>query len=992
MKKIIKLLLILPVLLFVSYIVFLLYIKNSINIIDIKNNINKSLSEKIQEYKKHQLFLKKDIKFLIRGRVELSVFPTIKIVVNDISLNDIQFRSNLFSVNIKKTELKLSFFDFLKKKVTINDVIIDTITINIQQNELAGFYMDKKITKKIVKMEENEVIGIKTKIKNLLVDNKNNKIKDGYKEIEVIEDIRIDLDNSEVEYMFLYLLKTIKINDILAKKDLKVIFSNTYLNYIRNGSIQNEIKNINGTLNIDKKINIKCTFLLNNINGNLNISYFVDKDKNSNIDLKLTDSMNDNIYFNYIGNNLIMLKYEDIIANIKINADIKSFNDFSQWILFSDSKYYYLIDYKRSIKSEIDLTKNSSLLNVKTLTLKSNDVDISGNFYRSENFKLNVDINKLNLDDIIINMNKNISLTDDSMIMIFKTNNMEEIITKLSSENNNKNKNNGSIKINIKELVKSNRVIKDSVLNLEVEEGNYKINNFKINLNGMNINIHNQEKIGNLFVNNLKIEGQNFEDITSFLSLPNFFEIKEFTIESKIFIHNNILYLFDYNVKNSEQKIISGSLEYSLDRSKNYIACTIDIDKLAVNLENQKNRTLKEELLWLNNFTKNIFIDLVVKNLTYNDIQNINVKAKLNFSPGYLNLYEISDINFENIRNIKGKITLDIRNKSSLIYADLSISNIKKDINLVNYVFDIEKYKNLLLRSKIDQDNRTNYWVNKLFSFPMFDGINGNISLKIQDFIINKLPINNIEANANIENGVIDIKNMKFDGLGGTTNIKANIDIKNIRKLSLTLSETLYSISDLAKLFIGKNELIGDLTGSIGLAGIISGVGFNSEIFNSSLNMQFKFIGNNFFIKKIGLDDLRKKLSLIYTDKNLRDNFNTREIIINGTGTTFNNFSGDFVMASGISKLSAKANGEGISSNLDLKVDSSTNSTTINMLNTSAIMIKAGQDNFPLYINVNFTEDFANKANLIINTNQVDEYVSQVKKLTSKKNNKQQNK
>ena len=187
--------------------------------------------------------------------------------------------------------------------------------------------------------------------------------------------------------------------------------------------------------------------------------------------------------------------------------------------------------------------------------------------------------------------------------------------------------------------------------------------------------------------------------------------------------------------------------------------------------------------------------------------------------------------------------------------------------------------------------------------------------------------------------------------------------------------------------------MIGDLTGNIGLAGIISGVGFNSGVFNSSLSMQFKLIGNNFLIKKIGLDDLRKKLSLVYTDKNLRDNFNTKEIIINETGTVFNNFSGTFVMNSGKSNLSLKAEGNGISSNLDLKVDSTdTNMTTINMISTSAIMVNAANNNFPLYINISFLEDFTNKAKLIINTSQIDQYIDQVRNISDNINSKKNTK
>ena len=994
MKKIIKFILIIPVILFVIYIGFLSYIKSSININSIKDNINKSLSDKIQEYKQHQLFLKKDIKFAIRGKINLSIFPTIKIIVNDININDVQYRDNILSINVKDVEFKLGFFNFLRKKISVNDIIVNTVVVNIQQNKLADFYIKKEIVKKIVKMEENEVTGIKTTIRNLLINNKNNDIQEGYKEIEVVEDVRVDLDNSEVDYMFLNLIKTIKIDSLSLKDNLKIEFSNSLLNYIRNGTVQKEIKSISGTLALeDNKINIKCNFLLNNINGNLDITYSVDKDKKNNIDIKLVDSMEDFVSINYIGNNPLITKYMEIIANIKANFNVKNYNDFSQWVILPDSKYYYLIDYKRAITSEINLSKNmGNIVNVKKFIINGEDVDIDTNLQNSNDFKLNININKLRLDNIIINTSKNKPATDDTQIMIFKTTDINELMS-LSSENNKKNNKNGNIRINIKELSKESRTLKDSILDLSIENGSYIINNFNINLNGMKIDIANQEKIGELFVNNLKMEGQDFSDITKLFGIPNIFGIKEFAIESKIFAHNNVIYLINYNVKNGEQIIIGGSLEYSFDKTKSYIAMIMNLDNLSINIENKKSKTLKEDLLWLNNFTKNIFISLSINNLTYNKLSNINVKTKFNFSPGYLNLYDISNIDFENIKNIKGNFLLDIRNKTSVISADISILNITKDINLINNVFDIEKYKNILLRENINEKNRANYWVNKLFSFPRFDGINGNISLKIQDFIFNKLPIQNIIATANIENGTINITDMKFDGLGGKTNIKAIIDAKNTRKVSLTLNETVYSIGDLAKLFVGENKLIGDLTGNIGLAGIISGVGFNSGVFNSSLSMQFKLIGNNFLIKKIGLDDLRKKLSLVYTDKNLRDNFNTKEIIINETGTVFNNFSGTFVMNSGKSNLSLKAEGNGISSNLDLKVDSTdTNMTTINMISTSAIMVNAANNNFPLYINISFLEDFTNKAKLIINTSQIDQYIDQVRNISDNINSKKNTK
>lgn len=976
MKKIVKnTIIILPILLFLAYLTLLIFIKNSLDRNKVRNSINESLELKIKEYKKHYLFQNKDIKFSIQGGISISSIPTLKMIIKDIIIKDVQYRDNLFSTIIKKIEIKLSFKDFFKKKLTVNNAIATGIEINIQDNELPDFYLKKEIVKKKVKLEDNEVYGFKNKLKDILAGNIDNTVEEGYKIVEVVEDVKVDLDNIMVQLMLLDLIKTLEISNLNFSKKTDIVFSGANLNFIRNNSIQKEIKNISGNISGEKTKKMTANFSLNNITGKANF-ILVRKDKDVNLEADISNDLDDKINLKYLGNNPMSKDLDKLLANLVIEVKTKSFNDFSQWILSTDSKYYYLLDYKKNIQFKADINKKEKFYSVKSFSIKGEDIDISGSLDLNDTKNIFVfDINNLNLNNIVINFKKHKTTTDPNIINIFKVKSQEELIELISNKNDS-NSINSSTKINVKNIFKNGKTLKDSIFDFEMSNGSYRINNFKVNYDDIAITVDNQQEINGIFINDISMSGSDFTNITSFLNIPNFFNIKEFNLKSKILIYNNIIYLIDYIVGNDNNKI-NGSFEYSFG-DKNYIACSAEINNIEIKTKKKKTKTLKEQLLWLNNFTKNVFLDLSINNLNYNDIENIAFKSKVNYLPGCLNLYDIKDISFEKVNKVSGSILFDIRKNNPFIKIDLSIDNIEKEINLINYVFDIEKYKNILLREAINEKNQANYWVNKLFSIPLFDQINGKVDLNIKQFNLNKLPLNDIKCDLDINGGILNIKDIRFNGLGGSTILKGNVDLKTTKSLNLTLTDTIYRVSDVVKMFINSDK-IGSLDGTIGIGGIIKGVGFNSGVFNSSLSMESKFVGKDLFIKKIGFDDLRNKLLKIYTDIEILKNLDVKKTLMNDTGTKFNNFNGIFKMNSGISNFSADAKGNGISTKIELKVDNTSNSTTIKMINTSLIMTRAGNSSIPLYLTVNFNEDFANKANLTINTDQIDEYIKQIR-------------
>jgi hypothetical protein len=448
-------------------------------------------------------------------------------------------------------------------------------------------------------------------------------------------------------------------------------------------------------------------------------------------------------------------------------------------------------------------------------------------------------------------------------------------------------------------------------------------------------------------------------------------------------VHNSTIYLKDYELGGENTKIF-GSLEYFFGSGNGYLAYMANFDDLNVNFSDKKVATLKEKLLWLNNFTKNIFADVSIKNLSYGEAKKIsNFRSKINYSPGYINFYDIERADFDILDKLSGNFSLDIRGKSPIIEINFNIEEIRINQDLIGCVIDIEKYKNLLLKEPINQENQMRYWVNGLFSIPKFDEINGNVNIGIGKVLINSAILENIELISSMENGVFSVQNFKFNGLGGATELRGILDLKATKVINLVLTDTIYNLEEIFKLFTAKDSGIKSFKGTVGLGGIIRGAGYDRNIFDNSLNMQFKFVGKNLFIQQIGLDDLRDKLARIYEDRELLT-INVRETLLNSSGTLFNDFSGIFTMGNAVSNLSMDARGDKTSTKLALKIDNSTKDTNIEALNTSAILNRVGNAEFPLYLTVKFTENFANKANLDINTEQIDAYLGEIKKLLTK--------
>ncbi|MDR2777990.1 MAG: AsmA-like C-terminal region-containing protein [Rickettsiales bacterium] len=976
MKKII---LLTPPALVLVYTVLLTVIKNSFKVSEIRNNINKTLAAEIEEHKENYFFRDRKVSLSIDGKITLSAFFSVKLSVNNIVLKKIQYKDYSIDANVNRIEFKLSLLDFLLKKINILTATASGIKVIVQDNQLANFYIHKQSVKKLVKLEENEVLGLKDKLKTIFTGNNASTPEIGYKEVEIIEDRIIDVDNSRVKLMLLNLAKKIAIFGFNVDKRVNMVFFGANVTYIENDVVQKEIRDISGKIARDGNTKLSSNFVLNNISSSVNINFKSDK-ADCIFDLKVLNESMDEIHINYKGNNPTVSDFDNIVAEYNLQVKAANFNNFLQWFLLANSKYYYLFDYKNSITFKLDVAKNRKLYNIKSFAINSKDIDITGSLnYSGEKDVFLIKVDNLNLDDIVLNLMKPGTCDYKDRISIFKVDDTRDLY-KIISENKLENSRDGVIKINIKNLTRENLKLSNSLLDLEIIDGSYKINKFTVNLNDMEIRANNQKKANGLFVSDLSIVGKDFSGVANFLNIPDIIKMKEFNLKSKILVHNNTIYLKDYELNGKNSKI-SGSLEYFFGSGNGYLAYTANFDSLTVDFTSDKANTLKEKLLWLNNFTKNIFADVNIGTLRYGENRKIsNFSSKINYSPGYINFYDIKQVDFDFMEKLSGNLSLDIRGRNPLMKINFEIDGIKINQDLISCVVDIEKYKNLLLKEPINQENQMKYWVNRLFLIPKFDEINGNISVNIKKALINGAILDNVAFAGSIENGAFSIQNFKFNGLGGTTELRGILDLKATRVVNLVLTDTVYNLEEIFKFFTGENSGIKSFKGAIGLGGIIRGAGYDRNIFDSSLNMQFKFIGKNLFIQQIGLDDLRDKLARTYEDKKLLD-MNVREILLGSSGTIFSDFNGIFTMANAISNLSVDAKGDRTSTKLVLKVDNSTRYTNIEALSTSAILNRVGSTELPLYLTVKFTENFANKANLNINTEQIDSYLEKIKNL-----------
>ena len=983
MKKLLKLFLIIFIIFIVVFFGFITYLKNSINLNSLKQNINSSTALILEEHNKHYHFKDKELKFSINGQINI-VFP-FKLVINNIEIKNIQYKDVLINGNIKKIEIKLNIKDLLNKKITPKDVNILGSELYIDKNKLDDFYYKLEKVKKIVKLEDNEVFGVKDKLKSLLTstnDNKVSEIEEGYKEVEIEEEIRYDLDNKKARLVLVDIINNLSKN-LEIKKNIH--FSNVFITIINNKNIEKELKNINGSIKFnDKEIKTEANFLLNNINGYLAL-LITNSGNKYNYNLEIKNNIQDNISIKLTNDNLLINNFKDINSNIEVNFNTQNLNNLIQWLFSANSKIYNVFNYKKQFTLKTNIIKNNKYYNIKNMVVDAEDIKLKSNInFTENNNNIVLDVEKINFDNFTINLYKSNFINEDKNINIYKYDTFDKLLSSLKTNETVDKEKITTFSLNIKELIYKNNILKDSTIEIEKNNKKYKIKKLNLNLKDLKIVAEEPKEQNGFYYNNLTITGENFDIISKMINADNIVKINKFSLNSNIFINDAIIYCYDYILKNDKNEIITnGNMEYSLKNNNNYIALTSNFNDLIINHEKKQVSTLKEKFLWLNNISSNVFVDLKINNLIYNE-KKIQFNSKIHYYPGFIHLYDIQNITTNNFKNITGDILLGLGKKEPILNVNLSIEEINYKGDLINYVFNIEKYKNILLETEINKELENKYWIKKLFLIPTLEEINGQIDIKTNNILINNSHITDFNFISSIQNGILNLDNFKFNGFGGFTELKGSVDLKKSRNINLILTDTIYDIEEIFKLFSEKNN--DSIKGTIGIGGLFRANGFNESVLLSSMNFSFKFISNNLYIKKLGLEELKRKLDLIYSDDVILNNFEANKIILNDSGTTFKNVEGNLSLTSGVNNLIIDSSTDSITNKLIFKIDNSGKTLIIDAINTSIITTKVGDTILPLYTMITFKEDFSNKAKLKINTEQIDEYIKKVKETKNKTN------
>lgn len=987
MSKIIKLL---CLILITPIIIFYFIISSKINTKKIKNDINIFLDKQLETNRTHYLYNNRELKAKINGNIKLKIFPSAKLIINSLELKNLQHQNTLVNGTLNKIEINIGLKNIFKKKLNFNNLLITNATIIIEKNILPNSYKTKQKVKKIIKLEQNEVLGIKDKLKEILTGTSNEEktiIKEGFKEQIVEEEVKIQLDNENIKKSVINLLKLDLAYIDFDNKKIHININNSNIKIIKNNNLDKEYKNINLILNNrTDTFQINGKYITTNLESSINGDIVI-KDDNLNLIIKLSNNENDSLTFEYKGkNNLFKVdNIFDLDGDKKINIESSSLNNFLQWFLPASSEYYTKFNYKNKISIIVDFN-NISGFNINNLIIKSEDLKLNGKLKFADNNDIDINIEKINLNNFTINTKIEKSNIYENNINIFKYNNLESLLKFLNEINLEKSQK-AKININIAEIINKTDTIKDSKINLEIINGNYKINNFIFNLNDLNINISNQIENNNFYINDISIKGTNFDKISQIFNLENFFEIKEFELTSKFFVYNNIIYLIDLKLHDEEQ-IINGDLEYSFERKNQYLAANININKIEIKHSFERKKFLKENFLLLNNIQNNIFLHLIVNKVIFNDL-DIKFDSFIYYSNGLLNLYKINNIESNFFKNINGSFSLNIKNSKPNLNINLNIKEIKKEIYLLDYIINLNKYKNIILdadKEKLEESK--NYWINQLFELPYFNDIFGEIAIKINNINLNSKNLNNIIIDCKIDNGVIDLNKINFNGFGGITNIRGKLDLKESKIIHLILDEAIYDLKDLVFLLINKEQDF--ISGKLGIGAVFKAQGYNKKIFLASENLESKFIIKNLYLKPIGIDQLKKNLNLVFENTKILESLNTQKAVLDGSGTNYYDVNGVFTIDKNLVNLNASGEGSGFASKFDLKVDNNFESPIIKLVNTNSMLINLNTKNIPLYYTISFIENFSNKAKLSINTTQIDDYLKLIKK--SFKNNENEQK
>lgn len=849
--------------------------------------------------------------FQVDGEIYVAFLPSPRIIVNDISFNNLLSDSKNLDINAKSVTIKPEIFSLFNGNLKINSLIFKFPKIklgasNIKKNEDKKedkiedhFATDENPTEK-VKIS----LGLTGKIFNFqksdsaIFDLKNVKkiiIEDGYF-------TKIDSDN--------------KISLEFTNIDLQSKNNSKKKSFLIEGSFFSEKMptklevDIDGTKSNNSKIKISSPILRMNLDGkfsNIDFDDLIKSDFSGKLDADIVDLKSVlNKYFSK--NNLIYRKINSakpirITANIEgkagevniDNIDIKS----------------ELISGTADIESDFALARptidiNISLNNIdidsmwlSAATANNKEVvNIEGNIIKNffENKPQSVDdsVQDSSVQDKAITESKEINPEENKETKpenILAENILEKKDIRLF----------GNVDLTAEIKINNARYLGGDLSDISLyliatKEGDVLIQPLLVNVPGSGVfriigALQNENDIPK-FVGKMDASGKDLGKFLFWIKLNsenlNANSLGAYNFTADILALSNFVVLSNlYANLNNGKNLLIGNIKIDDSAGFSSIYSDFQVSELKIDdyfiipekISYFNPGSLLKKIFWLNNIKSDNEISLSFNSLIYKDKIFNNQNFKIGFGQGY---FKVSDLDLKSDDlSAKGNFSISIANNAPMLNADFDIDNLKYKTALDRPQSGISEEK---LQDKNDDINKEvlNQIPNpkwdfgkQFFDLPSIEDFKGAINLKIKHLEIDDFEIKNAKINSKIDGGSISIDDAVAEIYGGVFKYNGAVLIKFDKTINGSFE---IKGANLDK-FLDDILNINNVSGIASMAGTITSTAGNKKEFFDNLTTKIKFIGGNVTVNRFGIDDLVRKM--LDPLRNLKELNKPEEILIN---------------------------------------------------------------------------------------------------------------
>lgn len=873
------------------YILWILLLNLMVNTNSLRNTFNTSLQETIKGDADNKPT------FTISSNVSFKAFFKPYIIINNIKSTNLVKNNYKIDFDIKQTKLHISSLHIFTGKIVVKKIEIIDGNFNVTEFE-----------------------------------NTNN--------INNIDKI-IDLFSSKM----------------LSKNNIELQITNNNIQ-IKNNTITRELNNIN-LLNVfnENRVEVFGTFITNKQPLGIDLTWQKWK-KEDRLKLNL---------FSQAFNIKTDSKYVRDTKKIdgRINFDIVNLQIFAKTFFDSKNFLYQRVIDNAGLDGHLTFNYINKVLNINDITFKGNNLVGVGNsiinFVENKENKFNFNIESINIDNLITKnfINKSsINMTEDN-IFIFSGKNVE-FSTKNEPESYlqqlfHKNKNTFNISIKNAFLNRSN------LLNITLNfaySGNYDFN--VSNISGVlpgetKLLIQNNRENKIVFA----VSGNNLKEFWNFLNNTKYIidqNNEKFTATGSIDIIKNKVFLNNVKFNTNSFETIN-TVEIALNNGISYIAVNSNINNIILdNLINKKTKeniiqydggSLKNKMLFLNEFSLNSFLKFNIVNLKYKDLLRHNYSFIVQTSQGILN---INNINLNN--EIIGNINFDIRQLTPIFNMNL---------NIENHVFKDGASFNKLL-----------------FDIPTFNSFNGQLAINGKNSKYKESTLNEFFIMATLKNGVFTFDKFTVDGFGGKCNITGFLDLNLNRKINLVFNACTADLGETVYLFTNENSI----SGLVGFSSVLYSNGNTLNAFLNNYIVKTQIIGSGIEVRNLGLEELNASILKLNISPELANSLDANAILMNNRyKTIFNNLSGNIQYIGGRGQIDLDVSRPLINGKITGKFEFLKDDKYLNAYANFIMLVGTLNNTVNLTLPISINGNVKSGLKASVNYQQIDDYINTIKQV-----------